>query len=106
MRRQPDRLHSCRLQDGVERLRIFAVAVMYEMRRGLKRAVEAGDVPRLLRNPFRVRMRRRACDEDSARPDVDEEEDVAGDEAAGCPDMGREEVGRPQVSMGTYEIGS
>ena len=46
---------------------------MYEMRRGLKRAVEAGDVPRLLRNPFRVRMRRRACDEDSACPDVDEE---------------------------------
>ena len=82
MRRQPDRLHSCRLQDGVERLRIFAVAVMYEMRRGLKRAVEAGDVPRLLRNPFRVRMRRRACDEDSACPDVDGKEDVIGEAIA------------------------
>ena len=106
MRRQPDGFDSCRLQDSVERLRIFAVAVMYEMRRGLKRAVEAGDVPRLLRNPFRVRMRRRARDEDSARPDVDEEEDIVGDESAGCPDMGCEEVGRPQVGMCAYEIGS
>ena len=71
---------------------------------GMKRAVEAGDVPRLLCNPFRARMGRRARDEDSARPDVDEEEDIVGDESAGRPDMGREEVGRPQVGMGTYEI--
>ena len=73
---------------------------------GMKRAVEAGDVPRLLRNPFRIRMGRRARDEDSARPDVDEKENVIGDKSAGCPDMGCEEVGRPQVGMCAYEIGS
>ena len=82
MRRKPDGFDSGRLQNRVECLRVFAVAVVDEMRRGLKRSVEASDIPRLPRNPFRVRMRRRACDEDSARPDVDEKEDVIGEAIA------------------------
>ena len=82
MRRKPDGFDSGRLQNRVECLRVFAVAVVDEMRRGLKRSVEASDIPRLPRNPFRVRMRRRACDEDSACPDVDGKEDVISEAIA------------------------
>ena len=77
MRRKPDGFDSGRLQNRVECLRVFAVAVVDEMRRGLKRSVEASDIPRLPRNPFRVRMRCRASHEAPACPDV-EKEDIAG----------------------------
>ncbi len=99
MRRKPDRPDAGRPKDGVKLPRVLAVAVVDEMRRVPQRAVKAGDVPRLLRRPFRIRARRRAGDDDPARPDVDEEEDVVGDKPAGCPDVGGEEVRRPQTGV-------
>ncbi len=99
MRRKPDRPDAGRPEEGVKLPRVLAVAVVDEMRRVPQRAVKAGDVPRLLRRPFRIRMRRRANDDDPARPDVDEEEDVVGDKPAGCPDVGGEEVRRPQTGV-------
>ena len=76
MWRKPDRPDVGRPKDGVKLPRVLAVAIVDEMRRVPQRAVKAGDVPRLLRRPFRIRMQCRAGDDDPARPDVDEEEDV------------------------------
>ena len=82
------------LQDFPELRCIFRISVDDEVRVALEKAiVECGDIePHLLHEEsIRVGCRRR--DMNATSPQLNNEEDVEGDQAHGSPDFGGEEVG-------------
>jgi hypothetical protein len=62
-----------------------------------KTTVHGGDVPRDLLHPGAVRMRRDSSDVYRPGSNIDEEEDVIGDESLECTYFDAQEIGRRQA---------
>jgi hypothetical protein len=77
LKRRPNNTHLLGFKDGVEAARELAIAVANQQSNRLRPFNERpGDLPRLLRAPFTVRMRRAAGSVDAAAADFNEEQHI------------------------------
>jgi hypothetical protein len=100
-----DDLDGLGLEDFIQGLKRRVVVVDQILDPGLVGVDYQKEIPGLLADPFGVGGEGAAGDMDSARLEVDEEQDVEGGEAAECPDFIGEEVGRPGCGQMTLDKG-
>src|ERR1019366_8121652 len=91
------RLDPVRFEAVIKRLRELRIKVVDQVRR--RRRVLVGqqdEIPSLLQDPLRIGVSRHPRDNDSARSDVKEEQDVIIDQASRRPDFLGEEIAGPE----------
>ena len=94
--RQLERFNACGMEDRIEVLGEFGIAVV-EQEAGISHGpVGGGDIAGDLFQPGFIGKRSDASEDDAAGLEVEEEQDIVGDQAGGGPDFSGEEVGGPE----------
>src|SRR5271166_5408278 len=94
--RQLESLNACGMEDGIEVVGEFGIAVV-EQEAGIGHGpVGGGDIAGDLFQPGLVGEWSDASEDDAAGLEVEEEQDVAGGQAGGGPDFSGEEIGGPE----------
>ena len=97
--RQLERLNACGMEDSVEVLGEFGIAVVQEETGIGHGRVVGGDVAGDLFQPGFIGKSGDASEDDAAGLEVEEEEDVAAGQAGGGPDFSGEEIGGPEHGL-------
>src|SRR5208337_1044908 len=94
--RQLESFNACRVEDGVEILGEFSIAVVEQEASIGHGTVGGGDVAGDLFQPGFIGKRGDASEDDAAGLEMEKEQDVAGGQACGGPDFSGEEVVGPE----------